>query len=55
MSRDSENYLPIIYDGDVEIPTKKPVSKRLLDLESENKTEIKKMKEDIGRVSKKIF
>ena len=56
MSRDSENELRIIDDKDVKTSTEKPVSKRLLDdLESEFKTEMKEMKEDIGQVSERIF
>ena len=54
MSRDTENDVPIIDERDVETPQEKPFSKRL-DLESENKTEIEKIKEELGTVSKKIF
>ena len=55
MSRDSENDVPIIDDRDIKTPTEKPVSKRRFDLESENKTEIQKMKEELGKVSKKTI
>ena len=52
MSRDSENELRILDKRDVKTSTVKPVSKRLVDhIESQNKTEIEKMKEDIGEVS----
>ena len=56
MSRDSENELRMIDDRHVESSSKKAVSNQLSDdLVSENKTEIEKMKKEIGEVSKKIF
>ena len=55
-SRDSENELRMIDDRHVESSSKKAVSNQLSDdLVSENKTEIEKMKKEIGEVSKKIF
>lgn len=48
--RDSENMLRIIDDTDIKTSTEKRLSNHL---ESENKTEIEKMKEDIGGVSQK--
>ena len=54
MSRDSENDQHII-DDRIPTPTEKPVSKRLFDLESETKTDIEKIKEDLGKVSEKTL
>ena len=51
MSRDSENDLLSIDDRDVESPTEKSVTKRLLGLELKNKT----LETKLGKVSEKTF